>query len=389
MKFRKLVAPMVFGALSTMAVAVNAAGTDAGTTISNTATLNFEVNGASQTAINSTKDFKVDIKLDFSAARAAIPVATTETAPITLTGQTGEYYLVGAYDLTNATNTAAVLNLAAADATGVTVADGSSNGPTGDGNYVDNINLSNSGQYKMFAAVDTSGVVATGNAITELSFGEGDTKRVLVYALKDDVVGVDKDVLAATLTVTGKEVTVIGSASAVAVPEDDDATNTDAGVEFVFADADGNNSESATNALYLVFPDFGPGEGPGDANDPNKSGFVKLSKVLWDPINKADNPKAIPGATVQYSISITNLGSSAAKVVKISDPIPTNTLICTDSAKQCHAPKAEQRDDQAAELTYAAPTTAPANDSGTIKAEYATLAAKETGTILFTVTIVE
>jgi uncharacterized repeat protein (TIGR01451 family) len=37
------------------------------------------------------------------------------------------------------------------------------------------------------------------------------------------------------------------------------------------------------------------------------------------------NPKAIPGAVMQYQITVTNTGTLAAGLVQISDPLPANT----------------------------------------------------------------
>jgi uncharacterized repeat protein (TIGR01451 family) len=52
---------------------------------------------------------------------------------------------------------------------------------------------------------------------------------------------------------------------------------------------------------------------------------TKTATVLSDPINGTSNPKAIPGAVVQYTITVVNSGSQSATSVVITDPIPTNT----------------------------------------------------------------
>jgi uncharacterized repeat protein (TIGR01451 family) len=53
--------------------------------------------------------------------------------------------------------------------------------------------------------------------------------------------------------------------------------------------------------------------------------LAKISSVISDPFNNTTNPKAIPGAVVQYSVTVTNAGASAATGVAISDPLPANT----------------------------------------------------------------
>ncbi len=53
--------------------------------------------------------------------------------------------------------------------------------------------------------------------------------------------------------------------------------------------------------------------------------IVKTSTVVSDPINGTINPKAIPGAVVQYNITVTNIGNGPvdAGTVIITDPLPT------------------------------------------------------------------
>ena len=51
---------------------------------------------------------------------------------------------------------------------------------------------------------------------------------------------------------------------------------------------------------------------------------VKSAAVISDPINGGTNPKAIPGATIRYTITVTNSGSDTADTVVTVDAIPTN-----------------------------------------------------------------
>jgi Surface adhesin CshA non-repetitive domain 2 len=54
--------------------------------------------------------------------------------------------------------------------------------------------------------------------------------------------------------------------------------------------------------------------------------LVKFSTIISDPINGSTNPKAIPGAIVRYSITVTNTGSLAVD----SSTATTSSLIITD-----------------------------------------------------------
>jgi uncharacterized repeat protein (TIGR01451 family) len=55
---------------------------------------------------------------------------------------------------------------------------------------------------------------------------------------------------------------------------------------------------------------------------------AKTSTVISDPFSSS-NPKAVPGATVEYAIALTNSGAVSATVVTITDPIPVNTTFAT------------------------------------------------------------
>ena len=50
--------------------------------------------------------------------------------------------------------------------------------------------------------------------------------------------------------------------------------------------------------------------------------LVKGVKIVSDPINNTTNPKAIPGAIVEYTLTITNSGQVAATGVDLSDEVP-------------------------------------------------------------------
>jgi len=51
---------------------------------------------------------------------------------------------------------------------------------------------------------------------------------------------------------------------------------------------------------------------------------VKLTSVVWDPVNGNDHPKAIPGAVVEYSIAVANPAPNPVDsgTVVVTDPIP-------------------------------------------------------------------
>jgi len=54
--------------------------------------------------------------------------------------------------------------------------------------------------------------------------------------------------------------------------------------------------------------------------------LLKSLQTLSDPINGASNPRAIPGALVEYTVVVTNQGAGAsdANSIQLADPIPAN-----------------------------------------------------------------
>lgn len=78
--------------------------------------------------------------------------------------------------------------------------------------------------------------------------------------------------------------------------------------------------------------------------------MTKTSVVIDDPFNSTTNPKAIPGATIQYCISVQNTGGTAATNVAVDDPIPVGTTYVPASIKvgaDCTYASATAEDDDA------------------------------------------
>jgi uncharacterized repeat protein (TIGR01451 family) len=101
--------------------------------------------------------------------------------------------------------------------------------------------------------------------------------------------------------------TPVGSTTVLAETSGPDT----AGVDVVWADAGRDNSETAADQYHI------------------QSAALTLAKaaaVVWDPFNLASDPKAIPGARVEYTITVTNGSTTtAASAVTVTDNIPANT----------------------------------------------------------------
>lgn len=59
--------------------------------------------------------------------------------------------------------------------------------------------------------------------------------------------------------------------------------------------------------------------------------FTKEVLTINDPVNSGVNPKAIPSATVRYTLTIDNTGGGTAESVSVTDPIPSNATYKTGS----------------------------------------------------------
>ncbi len=98
-----------------------------------------------------------------------------------------------------------------------------------------------------------------------------------------------------------------------------------AGVDIVFADPATPASTNGTIPLQTA------SDAKGFARDAYKvvSAVLNVKKVVTtvcDPINGNSNPKDIPGAAVQYAITVSNTGSATATLTNLSDVVNNNLL---------------------------------------------------------------
>ncbi len=109
-------------------------------------------------------------------------------------------------------------------------------------------------------------------------------------------------------------ITVLPDMSAVPT-----VTNTASVSSATFDNQSANNTDSdPTNVLDL---------------DPSLV-VLKTSQTIADPVNGAINPKAIPGAEVRYSVTVSNAGSGPVDEgsLVITDALPTNTALFVDTS---------------------------------------------------------
>jgi uncharacterized repeat protein (TIGR01451 family) len=326
-----------------------AAGTTAGSTITNTVTVNYQVGGVSQNAVTATDNLTVDRKINLVVAQ--LGTTTTSVSP----GQTAA---VTGFTVTNSSNAALDFALAVTQASGGTAAHGGT----------DNFNVSN---VKLYLDTNNNGVydAGTDTLITYLDEVAADATKT-VFVVSDIPLGRSTgDVADVRLTATAAE---SGGAGSLGITVTQTAGANTSGMDTVFADTNANGNTASDGASFAD-------------NDYTVLAAaltaVKTSKIISDPINGSTNPKMIPGATVEYCIAVSNgAGSATATNVALSDPLPAQTTYLsafgikvngTVTAGACNA-------DGSAGGSFA---------SNTVSGTLSNIAAGGTSTMVFRVTI--
>jgi len=315
--FQKVVLPAALSLAGLVSQQAMAANTTAGLQINNTASMTYDVNSVAQDAVTSTTaSFVVDARVNVNVDINNTTALSTGTPVNITTGVAGDYYLVGIYEVTNTGNVKTVYNLAVTNVDGTVIL-----GET------DNKDAASVAGFRYFdgatLATELTGTVTVDKpTVIPADATEGVTKEIYVYAPTSQITGVDGDAYGFKLTATASqliEVIADGTADAAAKAI---SAYTDSGLDNVELEIVAD-TDNADDIITLAFPKFDP-----DA-DPGTSGFTKTAAVVWDPINLGTSPIAIPGATVKYTITLTNRGSSLADNVVVTDAAPANTVFCS------------------------------------------------------------
>lgn len=273
-----------------------AVGTPSNTSVNNRAQVDYDIGTVAQLPIessptgNSTPDigngadttFLVDNFVDLT----VVEVGGIETAV-----NPGQANAVTIFTVTNTGNTAQDYALTPTNLVGGTVF----------GN-TDNIDANN---VRVF-------VDSNGNGTFELGVDTGtfvDTllqdTAVTVFIVVDAPLGASNgDAANVNLSAVTND-----AGSGATTPTIETAGPDTAAVDVVFGDT-GRDATEAADDSYLV--------SGADLN------IEKTSTVISDPFNLLVNPKAIPGALVEYVITVTNIGTVAADNVRITDLLDAN-----------------------------------------------------------------
>ena len=269
-----------------------AAGTTAGSTITNNVTVNFHVGGVNQNSVTASTSFTVDRKDNLTVAEDGN--ATTQVSP-------GQLAAVTTFVVTNSSNAPIDVALAATNRSGGSAAHGGT----------DNFDVSNLRIYRD----DGDGSYDAGDTlITYVDQLAADASQ-RVFVVVDVPLGRStNDVAGVRLTGTAAEATAAGSQGATITQT---AGANTAGVDTVFADTNANGN-TARDGIDFDEDDYTILAASLSA--------AKTSRIISDPLNGTTNPKMIPGAVVEYCISVSNAaGGATAANVAFSDTLPSAT----------------------------------------------------------------
>jgi uncharacterized repeat protein (TIGR01451 family) len=347
-----------------------AAGTDAGVTIGNRATVNYSVGTTAQTPIESSPggnsnpgvgngantNFVVDRRIDFTVVETG--GGFTTVAP-------GQLNAVTIFTVTNTSNAAEGFQLSAANVGGTVFGN---NDSTDVGNI--RVFVDNPGGGGTAGAYDP--LVDTAIHINTL----GEDLPVVVFVVSD-VPGTALNGQFANVRLTARAATV-GSNGATLETETAGADT--AGVDVVFGDAARDATETADDQYAVQSAALT---------------ITKSSSIISDLFNgTGPNRKAIPGSVIEYVVSITNNGAAAATSVRLSDTLDATLAFATG---QYNGGAADVQIDVGASTTYClVEDGADANGDGCNRAGQTlnvnpvatiTVAPTETATVRFRATI--
>lgn len=283
-----------FALVAMTSAPVLAQGTTAGTIIRNEVSVSYNVGGITQNAEEASNEFTVD-------QRVNVTVGFIGSATVVNPGQEGAAI---AFDVTNLSNSIVDLDLDAALRNGTDA---------------------NIGDFLIYR--DTNGdrvLDATEEAAGPISFldevGSSATGVTVAVIVVTDISlnAVNADTFDVTLTANAHAAGGVGLGAELV----ESAGNT-SNIDTVLFDGQGDTDQARDGA----FSDTGTYTVAGAVVT-----VAKTSRVVEDPVNGINNPKAIPGATVEYCITVANAsGAVTATDVAVSDDLPFDVTYIANS----------------------------------------------------------
>jgi len=310
----RLTGTLLAGALLSLFSANSFALTASGTTISNLATVNYQVGGVAQTAIGSSPSgntsgagtattFLVDDKLNLT-------ITTVDAADVAVSPGSTAQVLV--YQVTNSGNaTQGVTFTTVQEVTGTASPFGGNTDDFDPTSISVFVSKSNTTTYSV--ANDTA------SSIPQLAAGASNYVFIVANIPATQVDGdVAVEGLVAQVATAGASATYGTAPGANITTDNSGSAWTPGTVQVIFADAAGTDDSAKDGKIssrdaYLV-----------------KSAKLTITKgtptVLSDPTGDA-TPHAIPGAVMQYTVTIANsaAATTAATSIALTDALPANT----------------------------------------------------------------
>lgn len=297
----------LLGAVSVVAVSAlggtaHAAGTAAGSQITNTATVQYKVGGVQQTDKQDSDTLTVDRKINLTVA---------EVGTVTTTVNPGQLQAATTFRVTNTSNDVLDFGLSITQLTAGT-------GPHGG---TDTFNVSTPTFYRdngdnVFTSADT--------LITYLDEIAADGSAVVHVVANVPNTQVNGDVAALALIAQARVGGTAGTQGIVHV-ESTGANNSGTTPDTVFADLAGSD-DALRDGRFSGRDDYTVAAA--------LLSVAKRSRVISDPFNNTTNPKMIPGAVVEYCIEVANAaGGQTATDIAISDTLPANVTFQTGSIR--------------------------------------------------------
>ena len=331
-KLKRLLSLALIGGLTALNASTVFAA--AGDTISNTVTLSFNVSGVPQTPVTPAlpATFVEDRKINFTVAE--VGAATTSVSPsetlayqtfiVTNNGNAPQDFLLAALEVAgNPFSPTAVQVFVDTNATGTPAGDTFLSG-TDTGIFIDELAAGDARTVYIVSTIPaglTNGWVATMSLVAQIATGGAVAANETAAGNAGAAIVVDDNAHfspAGLFSNGGTDTTAAVAAAAGTLAAGDTA-----GVDTVFADAAGTlDSAGAADATY---------NGQHSANDTYTVSAAVLTvtkavTTLWDPVNGGTNPKAIPGAYVQYVITVANAGPASASLTTLADTLATTLL---------------------------------------------------------------
>lgn len=281
-----LVTAMLFGQQAM------AEGTRAGTLIINTATVDYSVATVAQTQLPSnTVTFAVDRRVNFT-------LTALGGALVPVTPGVNDNFVD--FLLTNTSNSVIDFNVALAQMVGGDVRVGQAD----DADMATFDYAVSAEPLSDLVNPDPDPVRGGAQFVDELE--ADDAIRIRVFAdaaltmTDGQIAGMDLNVIGAVGGTSGTEGT----------PLVDGVANTNLGIENVFANASGGNSESAQDGFIVA-----------------SAALTALKDYIVIDDGGFGTTLPIPGATIEYSVAVENTGTTAADAVQIGDALDPNVSI--------------------------------------------------------------